>query len=551
MAQFDTFQILIGLIGGLALFLFGMIQMSDALKTVAGGGLKRLLAQLTRNRFTGVMTGAVMAAITQSSSVATVLVVGFVSAGLMSLGQSIAVIMGANVGTTVTVQLIAFDVTKYALVLVAAGFAVMFLARRERWKFYGTALMGLGLIFFGMDVMSEATGPLRSYQPFIDFMSRMESPVFGVLAGALITAVIQSSAATMGIVIILSSQGFIALEGGIALVLGANVGTCVTALLAAIGKPREAAQAALAHALFNVIGVCIWIGFVDELALAARFTSPVSSGTVAVAHAAAEVPRQIANAHTIFNVANTVLLIWFTGPLAWLINKLLPIRESAEGALVRPKYLDDNLLSTPALALDRVRLEIGRLGTFAFEMVREAPGIMIGGRREELERLHRMDEQVDSLHSAIVAHLGKLSRQDLTPVQSSVLTDYLSVANYLENIGDMVETNLYDAGLERLGSHIEISESTRAVLRSLHEKVQWSVERCVTAFVDGDASIAAEITDAKESINELADKAEHHLRNRLTADAPDRITSFKVESEIVEHLKRVYYFAKRIAKTIK
>ncbi|HUF09772.1 MAG TPA: Na/Pi cotransporter family protein [Rhodothermales bacterium] len=550
MAPPDTFQILIGLFGGLALFLFGMMQMSDALKTVAGGGLKRLLGQLTRNRFTGVVTGAVMAAITQSSSVATVLVVGFVSAGLMSLGQSVAVIMGANVGTTVTVQLIAFDVTKYALVLVAAGFAVMFLARRDRWRFYGTAVMGLGLIFFGMDIMSEATEPLRSYQPFIDFMSRTESPMFGVLAGALITAVIQSSAATMGIVIILSSQGFVTLEGGIALVLGANVGTCVTALLAAIGKPREATQVALAHVLFNVIGVCIWIGFIHELALAARFASPVSSGIVDVAHAAAEAPRQIANAHTIFNIANTVLLIWFTGPLAWLINKLLPVREPAEGALVRPKYLDDNLLSTPALALDRVRLEIGRLGTFAFEMVREAPRVMIGGRREELDRLHRMDEQVDSLHSAIVTHLGNLSRQDLTPVQSSVLTDYLSVANYLENIGDMVETNLYDAGLERLGSQIEISESTRAVLRSLHEKVQWSVERSVTAFVDGDVSVAAQITDAKEAINELADKAEHHLRNRLTADAPDRITSFKVESEVVQHLKRVYYFAKRIAKTV-
>ena len=549
MAGLDTFQILMGLVGGLALFLFGMVQMSDALKTVAGGGLKKLLGQLTRNRFTGAITGAVMAAVVQSSSVATVLVVGFVSAGLMSLGQSIAVIMGANVGTTITVQIIAFKVTKYALILVAAGFAVMFLARRERLRFYGTAVMGLGLIFFGMDVMSEATEPLRSYQPFIDFMSRMESPMVGVLAAAVITAVVQSSAAVMGIIIILASQGFMTLDGGIALVLGANVGTCFTAMLAAIGKPRVAIQAAMAHVLFNVIGVGLWIGFIEELASVTRLISPVSTGLAGIDHLADETPRQIANAHTIFNMANTVLLIGFTAPLAWIVQKMVPVREELD-ALVKPMYLDPNLLSTPVLALDRVRHELGRLGTFVLEMVREVPGAMIGGGREEMERLRGMDEQVDSLHAEIVAHLGKLSTSDLTHEQSSLLTEYLAVANYLENIGDMVETNLFDAGLERLGSDIRISESTRIILSELHEKVQWAVERSLVAFVEEDASVANEVTGAKEEINDLVDRAEHHLRNRLSADEPDRIASFKVESEIVEHLKRVYYFAKRIAKTV-
>ncbi len=549
MSPFNTFQILIGLFGGLALFLFGMVQMSDALKTVAGGGLKRLLGYLTHNRFTGAITGVLVTAIVQSSSVTTVLLVGFITAGLMTLSQSIAVIMGANIGGTFTVQIIAFKVTQYALIPVTVGFAIMFLARRERWRFYGTALMGLGLIFFGMDVMGQATEPLRSFEPFTQMMSHIGTPLLGVLVATLVTAVIQSSAATMGIIIILASHGFVTLEGGIALVLGANIGTCVTALLAAIGEPREALQAALAHILFNVIGVIIWIWFIDDLALAARYISPAYVGLPGVEQLAAETPRQIANAHTIFNVSNTLLLIWFTKPLAWLLNKLLPIPEGETELQVKPKYLDSNLLTTPALALDRARLELGRLGTFALAMVKEVPGAMISGGREELERLRAMDEKVDSLHGGIVTYLGALSMQDLTPAQSRDLTDYLAVANYLESIGDMVETNLFEAGIERLGSHLEISDPTRHVLRTLHEKVQWAVERSLVALVHNDKAVANEVIDAKEEINELVDQAEQHLVHRLTADAPDRLEAFRVESEIIEHLKRVYYYAKRIAKT--
>ena len=219
--------IAMGLFGGLALFLFGMEQMTDALKAVAGGGMKKLLARLTTNRFKAAFAGAFVTAVIQSSSVTTVLVVGFISAGLLSLTQSIGIILGADIGTTITAQIIAFKITRYALVLVAIGFGLMFLAKQEKLRQYGTMLMGLGLIFFGMELMSQATHPLRSYQPFINLMRRMGNPLTGILIGTVFTSLVQSSSATIGVIIVLAGQGFITLEAGIALAFGANIGTCI------------------------------------------------------------------------------------------------------------------------------------------------------------------------------------------------------------------------------------------------------------------------------------------------------------------------------------
>ncbi|MGB0670555.1 MAG: Na/Pi cotransporter family protein, partial [Rhodospirillales bacterium] len=312
-------DILMGLFGGLALFLLGMEQMAGALKSVAGDRMRWVLARLTGNRFAGVLTGAFVTAVIQSSSVTTVLVVGFVSAGLMTLTQSVGVIMGANIGTTVTAQIVAFKVTEYALALVALGFAVAFVARTDRIKQYGTMLLGLGLVFFGMAVMSGAMQPLKGHPPFIEALAQAANPLTAVAMGAVFTALVQSSSATTGIVIVLASEGFIPLEMGIALAFGANIGTCVTALLATIGKPREALRAAVIHALFNVLGVVLWIGLIGPLADLVRILSPVAENLQGTARLAAEAPRQIANAHTLFNVINTAIFIWFTNPLARLV----------------------------------------------------------------------------------------------------------------------------------------------------------------------------------------------------------------------------------------
>ena len=375
------------LYGGLALFLFGMEQMSDSLKAVAGDRMKDILAKLTANRFMGAITGAFVTAIIQSSSVTTVLVVGFISAGLMSMAQSIGIIMGANIGTTITAQIVAFKVTKAALLMIGVGFTMLFGSKKESIKHYGTMLMGLGLVFFGMSVMSDAMSPLRTYQPFLDLMIQMESPLVGILVAAAFTGLIQSSSATTGIVIVMASQGFITLPAGIALAFGANIGTCVTALLASIGKPREAVRAAVVHIGFNVAGVLIWVFFIDYLAQFVTSFSPSHPELSGVDRLGAETPRQIANAHTIFNIANTLIFIGFTTQFARLVEWLVPDAPLDETKVltVRAKYLDEVLLTTPALALDRVRLEVLHMGEKVENMLKSIMPAIISGDSKALQ----------------------------------------------------------------------------------------------------------------------------------------------------------------------
>ncbi len=347
-ANLEWGMMTVELFGGLAIFLFGMTQMEEGLKAVAGERMKNILATLTTNRFMGVFTGALVTAVIQSSSVTTVLVVGFISAGLMSLAQSVGVIMGANIGTTITAQIVAFKITKAALLLIAVGFALLFLSKDEKTRHYGGMTMGLGMVFFGMHVMGEAMQPLRSFEPFLDLMKTMDNPLIGVLVAAVFTAIIQSSSAATAIVIVMAAQGFISLEAGIALAFGSNIGTCATALLAVIGKPREAVRAALVHLSFNTLGVLIWlpfIGFIANLVTAISPSYPELRGTALLA---AETPRQIANAHTFFNVANTMIFIWFTSQFVRLVEWLVPDKPmEEEGVIVRAKYLEETLLSAP------------------------------------------------------------------------------------------------------------------------------------------------------------------------------------------------------------
>ena len=540
--------IAMGLLGGLSIFLYGLEILTDTLKEVAGDRMKRLLARLTTNRFKGVFAGAFTTAVIQSSSVTTVLSVGFVAAGLMNLRQSIGIIMGAEIGTTVTAQIIAFKITELALLAVTAGFVLYFFFRDDKLKRYGLMVLGFGLVFFGMNLMGDATYPLRDYPPFIELLREMQQPLFAVLVSAAFTALIQSSSATTGVIIVLAGQGLITLEQGIALVFGANIGTSVTAILASIGKPTEAVRTALIHVSFNVLGVTIWFGFINEAASLVRLMSPVAPGLIGIEKLASETPRQIANLHTLFNVGNTLIFIWFIGAFAWLVTKLVPERPKVEPTIITPKYLDELMLSTPTLAFDRVRLELGRLGEQVSKMVSTGPRIVMSGTLQELEQLARQDDGVDALHDAIVAYLGSLSTESLTPEQSELLHDYLAIAGNLESIGDAVETNLVHAGKGRIENDVAVSEQTSELISELAEKVHWAVNAAVTAVTENDQRAAMDVIEAKGDINERVDAVERHLASRLIVRAPHRLATYRLESELIENLKHIYYFAKRIAK---
>ncbi|MBK1631852.1 NAD+ kinase [Thiohalocapsa halophila] len=547
----DWLNMGMGLFGGLALFLFGMEQMADALKAVAGDRMKDILARLTTNRVMGALTGAFVTAVINSSSVTTVLLVGFISAGLMSLAQSVGVIMGANIGSTFTAQLIAFKVTKAALVMIGIGFLMMFVGKRERIRQYGAMIMGLGLVFFGMSVMSDAMAPLRTYEPFLDVMEEMENPLIGIAVAALFTGLIQSSAATTGIVIVMASQGLVNLPTGIALAFGANIGTCATAALAAIGKPREAVRAAVVHVLFNVAGVLVWVGFIDQLAEFVRWISPQYPDLSGKERLAAEVPRQIANAHTMFNVANTLLFLSFTGQFARLAEWLVPDKPlEEEDLVVRAKYLDDVLLTTPSLALDRVRLETLHMGERVQEMMERIMPAILSGNKEQLHDIERMDDDVDMLHAQIIDYLGKISRLTLTETQTGELIRLMEAVNELENIGDVIETNLIVLGHERIDEGVSISQPTREVLTNFHYAVNRAVECAVQAVAQNNQLAARTVISMKQEINRIAESAAAHQAQRLVAEEPNRIRTYTIEVDIIEKLKRIYYFAKRMAKTV-
>jgi phosphate:Na+ symporter len=545
-SSLDVATIVIGLAGGLALFLFGMEQMTDALKVVAGDRMRTILGKLTTNRISAALTGAFVTAVIQSSSVTTVLVVGFISAGLMSLAQSVGVIMGANIGTTITAQIIAFKVTKYALILIAIGFGMLFAGKKENIRQIGAMVMGLGLIFFGMDLMSDATRPLRSYEPFIQAMQSMDRPMLAILVSAAFTALVQSSSATTGIVIVLASQGFITLEAGIALALGANIGTCVTALLASLGKPREALQAATVHVVFNVVGVLFWVGLVGVLADLVRSVSPVYVDLEGQARLAAETPRQIANAHTIFNIVNTLVFLPFTVQLGRLIERLVPIKPTKIPERAKPRFLEEVYLDTPALAIDRVRLEIGHLGELVLGVlgtVQPAPG------SRDRSRVAEGVEDVELLHAELLRYARRISQAELGERDSRKLEDLLRSANHMQNIADTVAVNIRSMLREWDERGLQASDETRERIGTLFENVVEAVSLSVDAVRDDDMAKAGEVVGFKKVIVGDADRLASHLAMRLAAADQKDVAVYRFESEALELLKRIYYFAKRIAKT--
>jgi len=535
----DWATIIIGLFGGLSIFLFGMEIMTAGLKNVAGSRMKDLLGKWTTSKWRGVGAGAIITAIIQSSSVTTVTVVGFVSSGLMTLGQAMGVIMGANIGTTITAHLVAFDIVQFAFILAIVGFGLISFSKKGRIKQIGLVLMGLGLLFIGMELMGLAMEPLSEYEPFVEAMSSLERILPAVIVGAVFTALVQSSSATIGIVVAMAQQGLITLDTGIAIVLGANIGTSVTAVLGSLGQSREAQQTAAFHVIFNTVGALIWLPFIDELASVCTRIAPD------------DLARQIAWSTTIFNFANTFIFIWFTAPLARLVRRLVPDRPVAEVPVVQPKYLDEKLLDKPALALDRTRLELGRLSKYTLEVVDKAVPVVSAGSKEELDELAMKTQQLDKLHTAIISYLRKLAHVQITnPDLNKLGVNYMATANYIANIGHMVEANLISLGRDRLSEDVHVSEETAKQLALLEEQVSHGIDQSVHSLLEDDDTQASAIFAKLPELKKQANDAETRIALRLTADEPNRVATYRLESEMIENLKNMYFVAMRIANLV-
>ncbi|MDP7333635.1 MAG: Na/Pi cotransporter family protein [SAR324 cluster bacterium] len=545
-------NIVMGLLGGLALFLYGMELMSDGLKKAAGEKMKLILAALSKNRFLGVLTGTVTTAIIQSSSVTTVLLVGFVSAGLMSLSQSVSIIFGANIGTTITAQIIAFKVTKYALLMIAVGFGMLFFSKKEAIRQYGSILLGLGLVFYGMSVMSGTMKPLRTNEEFIHLMANMSNPFLGILTAALFTALVQSSSATTGVVIVLAMQGIISLEAGIALSLGANIGTCITAGVASIGKRREAVRVAMVHVFFNTAGVLLILPFISPFAELARSLSPLAESSLPAREAlAAVVPRQIANAHTLFNVTMALIFLPFTTQLAQLLNRVLPDKAMLdESTALSSRYLDETLLNTPELALEAVYHECMRIGNRISVMFTTVLPYLKQGKKDDHEILKTKRNEIEKLEAMILQFLRELNASDLNPEQSQKLMNLLSNVNHLENMSEFLFVEIFQLHRKMERDSIKMNTESIKKLEPMIEETIKAFQNTMEALENQDSSKAKKVAKMKDRISETAEAYKQQQALELLGNKEGKIESYRIEIAMIDILKRVFYHTRRIARRI-
>ncbi|CAB3805613.1 hypothetical protein LMG28688_06207 [Paraburkholderia caffeinitolerans] len=538
------------LIGGLALFLLGLQFMTGGFKAIAGSRLQALIGILTANRFRGVLAGALVTAVLNSSTITTVLLVGFVSAGLMTLAQSVPMIMGANIGSTVTAQIIAFDVSKLTPFMLAIGFALYAFGKRELIRRVGEVVMGLGLLFLGIEFMGDATRPLRTYPPFIDAMQNMEHPLLGILAGAIFTAIVQSSAATLAIVIALGAQGLMPLDAGIALILGANVGTCGTALLASIGKSTEAIQVGVVHLIFNVLGVLFWAFFIPQMADLARFVSPAYPELHGVARLAAETPRQVANTHTIFSVANTLVLIWFSGGIARLARMIVRSREPETKPIGNPAYLDETSMAVPSLGLQRVRLEVIRLGDEVVGIVRDGAHVVVSGSIEEINALLERDKEADRLSAEILHYIGQLSKTEHSEEEGRWMVGFTQIVTSLESVGDLIGTNLMAVSQQRLTEQIELTRLNDVANSRFAEVVVENLGAVIAAIGGPDADAASRDAGTKAEIKALAVQARQGVLGDLDLAQKSAVLDYQLAVDMIELYRQIARLSRGMAKVV-
>jgi phosphate:Na+ symporter len=539
---------LIGLAGGLALFLHGMTMMSNAMRAMAGSRLKTIMAGLAGNRLSALLTGAAVTAIVQSSSVTSVIAIGFVSAGILTLGQALVVIMGAAVGSTVTAQIIAFDVSNLAFLLVAAGFGLSLWKSRRIASLVGTVIMGLGVLFIGLSMMSGFMAPLRTYQPFLDLMASMSNPLLGIVIGALFTAIVQSSSATLGVIIALAAQGLIPLQAGIALVFGANIGTTITGLLATIGQPRAALHAAIGLVAFKVLLVLIWLPLIGPLESITRAVSPSAQGLPLAEQLAYEVPRQVANVHLILNLTTVLVLLPFTNLLAALIVRVIGEGPKPEGPEAMAPELNPVLFEMPTLALDAARRELVHLGERVGDLLDAAVPAILDGNSAAIDALHASEQLVDRHHAAVVGFIEKMLQPELAPDICREAVDLVEAADYLESIADLVDKEMIPLHRRHAERGTEIDPQARERLRALAEAVGQELRRALRAVAEADQALARSVVDAKPQVRSLERAALEFPFEVQPADGPQRFLPNALEREFTESVRRAYSLIRRFVR---
>ena len=521
--------------GGIALFLYGMVQMGDGLQKIAGDRLRRILETLTSNRLSGVAVGVAVTAIIQSSGATSVMCVSFVNAGIMRFEQAIGVIAGANIGTTVTAQMVAFKLERAALPAIALGMALMLLGKRKSVKEgWADCFMGFGMLFLGLSITGDAVMPLQSYPPFVNILCiGKTNPFMGVIVGMIFTALLQSSSAVTGLSVMLASRNVIDLGAALPIILGANIGTTSTALLASINTSLAAKRTAYAHLLFNVIGVLIFFPFLKLFERIVTYTS-------------ADMARQIANAHTIFNITTTLLLLPLMPQFTSLVCKL--VKGTEQAIEYGPKYLDAKLVSVPFMAVVQTQKEVIRMAKLCLENLETAVSIFRGEPKADRKRFDNIEEVIDEIEEAISYYVAKIFQQEVNSAQAKILTSAISISADLERIGDHA-TAIVELADYKEKHNLPFSEEAVQELNEMIDKAVESVRTVVEALETGDKQKAANIIPMDDILDELERKLRSRHIQRLNKGICYPASGI-VFLDMLSHLERIGDHAVNIAEEI-
>lgn len=526
-----------GFLGGLGLFLYGMSIMSDGLQKAAGDRMRRILEALTGKVWKGVLVGTLVTAVIQSSSAVTVMLVSFVNAGLMTLRQAIGVVYGANIGTTITAQIIAFKLTDWALPAIGIGFLITLIAKRRTHRYAGQVILGFGLLFLGIEVMKEAATPLEQSPVFAGWIAQLSGkPLVGVLVGVVFTALIQSSSASTGVLLAIAAKGLISLEAAIPVLFGANIGTCVTALLASIGTNRTAKRTAVAHLVFNSVGTVVFL----------LFRQPFTQAVLMVSRTD-DLPRLIANSHTLFNVANTLIWLPLTGVMVKIVTSLVrgPEIEIAADA----KYLDHRMLDTPSVALQMAVKEATHMADLVKQMLAKTREAFFDGNTGQLEDVDNIEDKVDRLKDQTIVYLSTLlSQRTLTRAQSSKLAGLMHAISDIERLADHTQ-NIGGYALEKSGKSLPFSEDAIQELARVYDSVVELFDISVEGLAAWDKSKLDRVWEYEDWIDNAKDtlRSNHIVRlNKGTCFPGSGI----VFIEVINNLERMADHCINIAEAV-
>ncbi|QJA08530.1 Na/Pi cotransporter family protein [Romboutsia sp. CE17] len=520
-------EIIINLMGGLGLFLYGMTLMGDGLQKSAGAKLKRIIELLTSNVVMGVLVGALVTAIIQSSSATTVMVVGFVNAGIMTLPQAIGVIMGANIGTTITAQLVSLDLVGIAPMALGIGIILYLFAKNSKTKHIAEILIGFGILFTGMDFMKDAVKPLSEFKGFTDaLVSFGHHPILGILLGFGITAIVQSSSASMGMLLALSSQGLIPLASALPILYGENIGTCITSIISSIGASKNARRAATMHLVFNIIGTLVFM-----LVL----TKPI---TMVVTHLDPnDVSRQIANSHTLFNLVNVIILLPFSKLIVKLTMKLIPEKEDDVEDTKIVKFIDERMITTPSIALSNTAKETIRMGNKAKKALTNAMNGLLEKSDKKVKVVFEEEQKINELQKIILDYLLKLSKTSISHDCIEGIDKLFNTINDIERVGDHAE-NIAELAESMINNDLNMSEDGKAELLEMYNKVIETYTYALESLEKGDIDLACKVIKMEEQVDAMETSYRRSHMKRLN-EGVCSIDSGVIYLDIISNLERV------------